>query len=75
MERIWINTSLDTTHLTGDATERSFPVKLKLILIAALILLSCGFYSASKEVKSVIKAYDYSVSTSNPVAILNNAGG
>ena len=43
--------------------------------MAALIFISCGFSNRRKEVRSLIKVYDYNVSTSNPVAILNNAFG
>ena len=46
------------------------------ILIVTLILfISCGFSYSAEEVKSLIKVYDYSVSTSYPVAILQNAFG
>lgn len=49
-------------------------MKVKMVLAAMILILSCGFtYSSNERRDTLIKVYDYNISTSNPVAVLQNA--
>lgn len=49
-------------------------MKIKVLLAALILVILCGFsYSSSERMNTLIKVYDFKVSTTSPVAILQNA--